>query len=152
MTCRPCCFASFPGRLVVQALIALLLCGMTWDATADDEKPANIKPEQARKFVGKKCVVTFEVKKTKHSPKRKLFYLDSEEDFHDAKNIGIQIEEPMAQRVRERKKIEDLVADLKGRTVRVTGEVFLQDDLPYIKLADPDDLEVLEKKKEESKK
>jgi len=123
-------------------------------AFSDDESaqgpsatpPKKIRPEQARKSVGQRCVVTFVAKSTKHAVKRNRYYIDSQEDFHDAKNLGIQIEEPIAEKICRTQQIDDLAAFLKGKTIRVTGVVFLQDDLPYIKVADPADLVVVETK------
>jgi hypothetical protein len=128
-------------------LLALMSVTAVRAISNDESAPAKkIRPEQARKFVGQRCVVTFVAKKTKHAVMRNRYYIDSQEDFHDAKNLGIQIEEPMAEKIRRTQQIEDLAAFLKGKTLRVTGVVFLQDDLPYIKVADPADLVVVETK------
>jgi hypothetical protein len=118
-------------------------------ADDDEKKPIPIKPPDARKHVGKKVIVEFDVKKTKHSPKRKKYYIDSEEDFQDERNIGIQIDEPMALKLREEKKVEDVAKFYEGKKIRVAGVIVLEDDRPYIKLAAPDDIDVVEKKKSE---
>jgi hypothetical protein len=117
-------------------------------AAPDDDvaPPKKISPEEARKHVGQRCAVTFLVKSTKHAVRRNRYYIDSQADFHDPKNLGIQIEEPMAAKIRQARQIDDLVTFLKGKTIRVKGVVFLQDDLPYIKVTDPADLEVVETK------
>ncbi|MGE3313788.1 MAG: hypothetical protein AB7O26_01645 [Planctomycetaceae bacterium] len=133
------------------SLTLLALLALDAVAAADEQKPISIKPEEAKKHVGKKCVVEFDVKKTKHAIHRKKYYVDSEEDFHDIKNIGIQIDEPMALRLREEKKVEDVVKHYAGKRIRVTGVIKLEDDLPYIKLATPDDLEIVEKKSDTKK-
>jgi hypothetical protein len=137
-------FSRIGASFVLLALTSLA----AGRAISNDESapPKKIRPEQARKFVGQRCVVTFVAKKTKHAVRRNRYYVDSQEDFHDAKNLGIQIEEPMAARICRSRQIDDLAAFLKGKTIRVTGVVFLQDDLPYIKVADPADLVVIETK------
>jgi hypothetical protein len=129
------------------ALFALMsLVGERAMSNGEIPPPKKIHPEQARKFVGQRCVVTFVVKSTKHAVKRNRYYVDSQEDFHDAQNLGIQIEEPMAVKICQSRQIDDLAAFLKGKTIRVTGVVFLQDDVPYIKVADPADLTIVETK------
>jgi hypothetical protein len=130
--------------LVLLALISLLASRAI--SSDESDPPKKIRPEQARKFVGQRCVVTFVAKKTKHAVMRNRYYIDSQENFHDEKNLGIQIEEPMAAKICRSQQIDDLAAFLKGKTIRVTGVVFLQDDLPYIKVADPADLVVVDAK------
>lgn len=138
-----------PGACLMAALAVMASAGTLF--AADDEKPIPIKPAEARKYVGKKCVVEFDVKKTKHAAKRKTYYIDSEEEFRDEKNIGIQISEPTALKLREEKKVEDVVKFYEARRIRVTGTIVLEDDLPYIKLASPDDIDVVEKKSDVKK-
>lgn len=121
--------------------VALLLFGF-----ASDDKPTVIKPEEARQHVGKKCEITFQVKKTKHAEKRKKYFLDSEEDFNDEKNLGIQIEEAVAGRLKDKKGVDDPAAYYKDKTIKVVGTVVLEDDRPYIKIEDPDQIDVVEPK------
>lgn len=128
-------------------VIGMALMGLLSTATyAADEPPRVIKPEEARKHVGKKCSVTFLVQRTKHSEKRKRWYLDSEEDFNDEKNLGIQIEESGAKLLREKKNVDDPATYYLKKSVRVVGKVFLEDERPYIRVDDPDQIDVVEKK------
>lgn len=145
-------FELIANRFALIVFGIVFAVGAAVSAAADDEKPIPIKVPEAKKYVGKKCIVEFDVKKTKHAAKRKKYYIDSEEDFHDEKNIGIQIEEPMALKLREQSKVEDVVKHYEKKRIRVTGVILLEDDLPYIKLASPDDIEIVEKKKEDKKK
>lgn len=129
---------SLTGAGALSALLALYVMP-GGQAFSEDESapPKNIPPAQARQHLGQRCVATFIAEKTKLAVKRNGYYIDSQEDFHDPKN-------PV--KISRSRQIDDLAAFLKGKTIRVTGAVFLQDDLSYIKVTNPADLVVVETK------
>jgi hypothetical protein len=136
------------SRIPVLAVLFTLTPLSVVALTRADESapPKKILAEQSRKHMGQWCVVTFLVKSTKHAVKRNRYYVDSQADFRDPHNLGIQIEEPMAAKICQSLQVDDLATFLEGKTIRVTGGVFLQDDLPYIKVSDSADLVVVEAK------
>lgn len=82
-------------------------------------------------------------KASKDAVKRKVIYLDSEKDFHDAKNLGIIIPEDVSARLVQ--KIGDNPATYyKDRTIRVVGKVVEEEDRCYIRLSEPEQIEVVE--------
>jgi hypothetical protein len=115
-------------------------------ACAEDE-PEVIKAAEARKHVGKKVSVTFLVKTAKHSEKRQKYYLDSEEDFRDEKNLGIQIPDSVAAKLKQQKNVDDPVDFYKGKEIKVQGKIFLEDERPYIRIEEPEQIDIVESDK-----
>jgi len=120
-------------------------------ALAADDDPEVIKAEEARKHVGKKVSVTFKVKAAKHSEKRNKYYLDSEEDFRDEKNLGIQIPDSVAAKLKQSKNIVDPAEFYKGKEIRVIGKVFLEEERPYILIEEPEQIDVVETDKTQAR-
>jgi hypothetical protein len=123
-------------------LLVLAFTPAVWSAAAADDKPPRIPPEDARKFVGKCVEVVFEVKASKHSVQRKTVYLDSERSFQDEKNLGIAISERGVADLRQQRGIDAPAEYYRGKTIRVTGTVVLEDDRPYIKVDSADQLDL----------
>ncbi|MGQ0633399.1 MAG: prepilin-type N-terminal cleavage/methylation domain-containing protein [Planctomycetaceae bacterium] len=130
--------------LLKSGALALSLLWLTAAHSADDPKPPEIRPEQARDHVGKKVAVTMKVKASKYSIHRKSVYLDSEEDFHDEKNLGVIIEEEGLKKFRA-KGIDAPHDQYKGKNIRVVGKIELRDDRPYLPLDEPDNIRIKEK-------
>lgn len=116
---------------VLIAIGVWLLCAVP--AWAEDAPP-RIKPEEARKHVGQRVEVVFEVKAAKHSVHRKTVYLDSETNFQDEKNLGIAISEQGIGDLKQKRGIDAPADHYRGKTVQVTGVVTLVEDRPYIKV------------------
>lgn len=114
------------------ALLILIFAALT----RADDKPPRIPPDQARQHVGKQVEVVFEVKASKHSVKRKTVFLDSEADFHDAKNLGVAISEKGIADLKAKRGIDSPAEFYKGKSIRVLGEVRLENDRPYIDVHD----------------
>ena len=117
-------------------------------AMGAEEKPPRIKPEEARQHAGKKVEVVFEVKGTKNSLKRKTVYLDSEADFRDKKNLGIAISERGVSALKQKRSVESPAEYYKEKTIRVVGEVVIEDERPYIKVDDAVQLDLSDEKPE----
>ncbi|MGD9855307.1 MAG: hypothetical protein AB7U20_10190 [Planctomycetaceae bacterium] len=129
--------------------IPFLSCCLLWVAASvmgADEKPPRIKPEEARQHVGKKVEVVFEVKGAKHSLNRKTVYLDSEADFRDEKNLGIAISERGITARKEKRGVDAPAEYYKSKTIRVVGEVAIEDERPYIKVDDAAQLDLSDEK------
>lgn len=111
-----------------------------------DEKPPRIKPEEARQHAGKKVEVVFEVKGSKNAVKRKTVYLDSESDFRDEKNLGIAISEKGVEALKQKRGVDDPAGFYRTKKVRVVGEVVIEEERPYIKVDDAEQLDVFDEK------
>lgn len=134
---------------VMKTPIAILGCCLLLLATSvmgADDKPPRIKPEEARQHVGKKVEVVFEVKGAKHSLKRKTVYLDSEADFRDEQNLGIAISERGITALKEKRGVDAPAEYYKSKTIRVVGEVAIEDERPYIKVDDAEQLDLSDEK------
>jgi hypothetical protein len=116
-------------------------------AASDDDKNAEkvIPATEARKHVGQERTFEMKVKASKNAAKRKTYFLDSEEDFHDAKNLSVVISYDHADKFREAG-IDDPSEHFKDKTIRVTGKVIEEDDQIRIRVEDPKKIELIEPK------
>jgi DNA/RNA endonuclease YhcR with UshA esterase domain len=124
-------------------LSALVLALLLVAAARADEPPAKpVTPAEAAKKVNEKVTVEFEVKSTGG---KGVCFLNSEEDFKDAKNFTVFIPEAAVEKFKAAK-IDDPRTHFKGKTVRVTGTVTLYREKPQIKVETPDQIKGVEKK------
>jgi DNA/RNA endonuclease YhcR with UshA esterase domain len=72
-------------------------------------------------------------------------FLNSQEDFKDARNFTVFLGKDALEKFREAK-IEDPAAHFKGNTILVTGKVTLYRDKPQIAVDGPDQIKIEEKK------
>ena len=130
--------------VAVLAVAAWASLGLAGDTKAKEEKP--LAPADAIKKVNEEVVVEMLVKASKNRlEKRKEIYLDSETDFRDPKNLAIVINVTGAEKFKEAG-IDDPAVHFKDKTIRVTGKVVLQEDRPRIVVADPKQIQIVEKK------
>lgn len=116
------------------AAIALSLLSADHGAGAE-EKP--LSPIEARKRVHDRITLQMFVKAAKNRlEKRKEIYLDSETDFKDAKNMAVVINAEGAARFKKAG-IDEPASHFKGKTIRVTGIVTLDEGRPRIVVSDP---------------
>ncbi len=127
-------------------LVFLLLCSVLPAAELQDTKP--LSPAEAAKRVGKKCTVEMTVRASKNAlAKRKLIYLDSEENFRDEKNFSVTVTATGAAKFKK-VGIDDPAVHFKGKTIRATGTVSLDEKKkPRILVDDPGQIEVIKKEK-----
>jgi hypothetical protein len=112
----------------------------------DDKKTEKVLPAaEARKHVGKECTFEMKVKASKNAAKRKTYFLDSEEDFHDEKNLSVVISYDHADKFSEAG-IADPSQHFKDKTIHVTGKVIEEDDQIRIRVEDPKKIEIIEPK------
>lgn len=107
-------------------------------------EPKVIAPENARQNVGELCTATFKVRHAKHGVNRKTYFLDSREDFKSPENLGVQIGEAMASRLKEKKSISDPHVFYADKTIRVTGKIFLQEDRAYLTIEDVEHIQLVD--------
>jgi DNA/RNA endonuclease YhcR with UshA esterase domain len=113
------------------------------DAAKTDEKI--IPAAEIRQHIGKKCTAEMVVKASKNAVPRKTYFLDSEEDFHDEKNLAVVISYDHAAKFQEAG-IDDPSEYYKGKTIRVTGKVIEEDDQLRIRVDDPKQIKLVETK------
>jgi hypothetical protein len=120
---------------------------LSWVAGAIGGDDHVLAPADAVKKIGQLVRVEMVVKKAKDRlEKRGLIYLDSEDDFHSASNLGVTITPGGAKQFRA-KGITDPATYLQGKTIRVRGEILIFETRPYLPVTDPAQLEVLPPKK-----
>jgi DNA/RNA endonuclease YhcR with UshA esterase domain len=113
-------------------------------ANAEGTKP--LTPVVAIQRVNEKVTVEMRVKASKNRlEKRGEIYLDSEEDFHDPKNLGVVITKAGAAKFKEMG-VDDPAIHFKGKTVRVQGKVIIKEKRPRIEVDDAKQIRVVEKK------
>ena len=121
-------------------LSSLFLCLSL--AVADDP-PKPVGPMEAAKKVNEEVTLQMEVKSA--ALREGVCFLNSEEDFKDAKNFTVFIDKEALAKFKEAK-IEDPAAHFKGKTIQVKGKVSLFRDRPEIKVSGPDAIKIVEKK------
>jgi len=121
-------------------LSSLFLCLSL--AVADDP-PKPVGPMEAAKKVNEEVTLQMEVKSA--ALREGVCFLNSEEDFKDAKNFTVFIDKEALAKFKEAK-IEDTAAHFKGKTIQVKGKVTLYRERPEIKVSGPDAIKVVEKK------
>src|SRR5262249_38059272 len=89
-------------RSVILMLLAasVLLCTPSPRSEAADE-PKVIEAAEARKHVDETCTVSMTVRSSKNAAPRREYYLDSEPDFRDERNLAVVISYDHADRFRE---------------------------------------------------
>lgn len=125
------------------ALIALVVPAI---AVRADEPKANkddaspkvvvISAAEAKSHLDETVTVEMTVKKSKNSETSKSYYLDSEADYDDEKNLAIVISYDAAPKFKEAG-IDDPAAHFKGKTIRVTGKVVKEGKQVRIRVTDP---------------
>ena len=139
-----------PRRISVALLFALAitaLAGAVPFLGADDAKTKEkiIPAAEIRSHVGKECTAEMTVKASKNAVPRRTYFLDSEEDFHDEKNLAVVISYDHAAKFQEAG-IDDPSEYYKGKTIQVTGKVIKEDDEVRIRVDDPKQIKLVEPK------
>jgi hypothetical protein len=125
-------------------VLCVILAGALPNSIHADDKP--LTPVEARKLVGKKVVVEMLDQASKNRlEKRGEIYLDSEEDFKDAKNLAVVINKAGAASF-AKAGIKEPAGHFKSKTIRVTGTVTLEDERPRIVVEDAQQIELVDKK------
>src|SRR4051794_13544952 len=105
------------------------------------DKP--LSPAEGIKKGNEKVTVRMKVQATKDRlEKRGEIYLDSEEDFQDAKNLGIVITKNGAKALKKAG-IDDPANHFMNKTIHVTGTVLLKEERPRIEVEDAKQIKVI---------
>ena len=131
--------------MFTRTIIAIFCIGPHLGLSAEPPKP--VTPITAIEQIGRpEVLVEMVVKKAKDRlNKRGIIYLDSEDNFKDAKNLGVAISAEAAAKFKTRG-IADPAARFLGRTIRVKGCVMRFEDRPYLPVHDPEQITVVERK------
>jgi len=124
-------------------LSALILVFVLTRFLAADDTAKPLSPEEAARQVNEKVTVKMEVKSA--ALRESVCFLNSQEDFKDAKNFTVFIGKDALKKFQEAK-IDDPAAHFKGKTILVTGKVTLYREKPQIAVEGPDQIPVEEKK------
>jgi hypothetical protein len=113
--------------------------------SGDDTQAAEkvVPAALARTKIGEQCTVEMVVKASKNAAKRRTYFLDSEEDFHDDKNFAVVISYDDADKFGAAG-IDDPAEHYKGKTIRVRGKVIEEDDQVRIRVDDPKQIKLVE--------
>ena len=122
--------------------LLIVLCSLPLFVFAAAETPP-LTPAEAAKRVNEKVVMQMEVKSTGGDNNR---YLNSEEDFKDAKNFTIFISKNDLGKFKKAG-IEKPEVHFKGKLIEVTGTVLVQKEKPQIKVEEPDQIKLVAKEK-----
>jgi DNA/RNA endonuclease YhcR with UshA esterase domain len=122
--------------------LTLLLVAAPAIALAQETAPKPLTPAEAAKKLEMKVTVEFEVKSTGGNNNN---YLNSQADYQDAANFTIFIPKVALTKFAAAK-IEKPVDYYKGKTIQVTGTVVLFEKKPQIRVEDPAQIKVVEKK------
>ncbi len=122
--------------------LCCFLC-LSLAAAEEKDKPKPIGPEEAAKKVDQEVTLRMEVKSA--TLRKDTCFLNSEENYQDAKNFTLFIDKDALAKFKEAK-ITDPAAHFKGKTVEVKGKVVLYRKRPEIKLTGPDAIKIVEKK------
>jgi DNA/RNA endonuclease YhcR with UshA esterase domain len=132
-------------------LVVIVLAGLSVTASrgsrADDAKASEkvVPAAEARGKIGEQCTVEMVVKASKNAVKRRTYFLDSEDDFHDDKNFAVVISYDDAAKF-QAAGIDDPAEHYKGKTIRVTGKVIHEDDQVRMRVDDPKQIKLVEAK------
>ncbi len=134
------------GSIAIRGVVVSALLAAGAAVRADDDKPAEVVPAaEAGAHVGEECTVELTVRASKNGVHRREYYLDSEEDFRDEKNLAVVISHDHADAF-ARAGIEDPAEHYRGKTIRVTGKVVREGDQVRIRVDDPGKIAVVEAK------
>ena len=128
-------------RLGTFAILSTLFLCLSFVVAEDPPKP--VGPAEAAKQVNEEVTLQMEVKSA--ALREGVCFLNSEEDFKDAKNFTVFIDKEALAKFKEAR-IEDPAAHFKGKTIQVKGKVTLYRERPEIKLSGPEAIKVVEKK------
>lgn len=126
------------------ALRPLLVLALAAPAFAQDAKPAPkvIPAAEARHHLNEEATVELRVQLTKNAAPQETYFLDSEKDYKDEKNLAILIAYKHAPAFKAAG-IDDPSTYYKDKTIRVTGKILKQGKQTRIHVEDPKAIEVV---------
>jgi hypothetical protein len=136
---------TIASRLMDAACLLVLSLTSALGATGDDAESKVLSAPQARDHVGETRTVEMTVRASKNSPSHREYYLDSEKDFHDEKNLAIVISYDDAGKFKDAG-IDDPAEHYRGKTIQVTGKILHEANQTRIRVNDPKQIKLIEEK------
>lgn len=102
-----------------------------------------LSPVEALKRVNEPVTVEMLIRRTKSCTCSSQFFLDSEDNKRDPKNLGLIVTAAGAARFKQAG-IDDPAEHFQGKTLRVRGVVVLKEGRPYIEVDDLGQIEIVE--------
>ncbi|MDX2038241.1 MAG: hypothetical protein SFX72_16450 [Isosphaeraceae bacterium] len=132
-------------RLVV-ALFGLVAASAFVRADEPKDKAAAVIPAaEAKDHLDESLTVEMVVKSVKNEERVKVFFLDSEEDYKDEKNVAVLIAYEFGPKFKELG-IDDPCEHYKGKKIRVTGKIVKEGKQTRMRVTDPKQISVVEPK------
>jgi hypothetical protein len=135
--------AGQPGRALSLAFAVLVVLA---GAAPDDKPPKVVAAPDAKNHIDEQCTVEMTVRSSKNAGPRREYYLDSEEDFRDEKNLAIVISYDHAEAF-QKAGIEDPAEHYKGKKLHVTGKVIHENDQTRIRVEKPEQIKIVDEGK-----
>ena len=141
---------KLPPRISITSLcvfsLATIAGAVPFRGVDDGKTTEKVVPAaEIRNHVGKECTAEMTVQSSKNAAPRRIYFLDSEADFHDEKNLAIVISYDHAAKFQEAG-IDDPSEYYKGKKIRVTGKVIEEDDQVRIRVEDPKQIKLVDAK------
>jgi len=126
-------------------LVAMILSLSPQSKGWDDPKPKVIPATEARDHINEPCIVEMIVRASKNAEKRKEFYLDSEAEFRDPKNVAVVIGHDALDAFKKAG-IDDPSTHYRDKTLRVHGTPRREGEQVRIRVNDPRKIIIVESK------
>ena len=130
-----------PGS--VGLAVAVLCLEFATVSRGDDKEPKVIPAAKAKDHIGERCTIEMTVKASKNAVHRRTYYLDSEANFRDPKNFAVVISYDDAEKFKPAG-IDDLAEHYRGKPIRVTGKVIVEDEQTRIHVTEPEQIKLVE--------
>ena len=134
------------GFAMVAAGAFMLFASSMLCAGGLDDPPKTYPAPEARNHANETCTIEMTVRASKNASKRKTYFLNSEEDFRDAKNFAVVISYDDAKKF-AKAGIDDPADFYRSKTIRVTGKVISEDEETRIRVEDPKQITLVEQKR-----
>lgn len=112
---------------------------------SDDPKPKVIPASEAKDHLDKPCIVEMTVRLSKNADKRMEYYLDSEADYHDPKNVAVVIGYDVIDAFKKAG-IDDPSKHYLDKKIRVEGTPKLDAKQVKMRIVDPKFITIVESK------
>lgn len=125
---------------------SVLAISMASATAALADEPKVIPAAEAKDHLDKTLTVELTVKSVKNAEKVETYFLDSEEDYKDEKNLAVLIAYEFAPKFKAAG-IDDPTEHYKGKTIRVTGKIVKEGPQTRMRVTEPKQITIVEKKK-----
>lgn len=122
--------------------LTIALAAVTAIASPADEPKAVIPSAEARDHVDETGTFEMLVRSSRDYEPRKVYYLNSEDNYRDEKNLAVVIAYDDDEAFKKAG-IDDPAAYYKGKTLRVTGKVIHEANQTRIHVTGPKQIEVM---------